>query len=128
LGPAAGGDCKLETKYKGFWTFKQMSQWEQATAVGAELNNLIQGAVEKAQEEAKKEWPGMDRDQNITFTTPNGNEWEQHQPKGPKDSWVLRNDTWIHPNKAGDTNLAATVAGAMCSHFDHWCGSDYRWN
>jgi len=126
-GPSAGNDCKGQIKDKGFFTFKTMSQWEQATAVGAELNNLIQNAVDKAKEEAKKEWPGTGRDDNIVFTTPNGNEWEQHQPTSG-DSWVLKNDTWIHPNKAGDTNLAKTVADAMCSHFDHWCGSDWRWS
>ena len=82
----------------------------------------------KAKERAKKLWPDTNRDDNLVYTQPDNGEWEDHQPKSDQGSWVLLNDTWIHPNKAGAGNLATTVTDAMCSHFGHWCGEDTEWN
>jgi hypothetical protein len=127
-GPARGYDCKSEKREVSTKDSRIVTQWDQATAVGAELNNLIQDAVMKAKEQAKERWPDTNRDDNLVYTQPDNAEWEQHQPKSDKGSWILLNDTWIHPNKAGAGNLATTVEEAMCSHFDHWCGGDHEWN
>ncbi len=127
-GPASGNSCKSQTREISRSDSREVSQWDQATAVGSELNNLIQDAVIKAKERAKKLWPYTNRDDNLVYTQPDNGEWEDHQPKSDQGSWVLLNDTWIHPNKAGAGNLATTVTDAMCSHFGHWCGEDTEWN
>lgn len=125
-GPASGNDCKGEKREISKNDSKEVSQWEQAIAVGSELNNLIHGAVDKAREEAEKRWPGTDRADNLVYTQPSEAEWEMHQPTS-NDSWIFKNDTWIHPSKAGDANLADTMTKAMCEHFDHWCNSGATW-
>jgi hypothetical protein len=127
LGPASGNACKSQKREISKNDSKEISQWDQAIAVGSELNNLIHAAVDKAKEEAKKEWPDTDRADDLVYTQPNETEWEEHQPKSPKGSWVFLRDTWIHPSKAGAANLADTVTKAMCTHFDHWCGPDTSW-
>jgi hypothetical protein len=125
-GPAAGNNCKGEKRPMSKENKTTVTQWEQATAVGNELNNLIHGAVKEAKEKAKKMWPDTNRDDNLVYTQPNESEWEDHQPSSG-NSWILLRDTWIHPNKAGAANLATTVEKAMCQHFDHWCG-DSEWD
>ena len=42
--------------------------------------------------------------------------------------WVFKNDTWIHPSKAGHAQLANTVTTAMCSAFGQWCGDQPAWD
>jgi hypothetical protein len=125
-GPASGNDCKSQTREISKNDSKEVSQWDQAIAVGSELNNLIHGAVDKAKEEAANRWPGTNRADDLVYTQPNEAEWEAHQPTS-NESWVFKNDTWIHPSKAGDANLADTMTKAMCTHFDHWCGSGTSW-
>ncbi|HTT94890.1 MAG TPA: hypothetical protein VMF55_09465 [Solirubrobacterales bacterium] len=120
-GPASGNDCKGERRPTSRDDSAKVSQWDQAVAVGAELNNLIHDAVMKAKEHARKAWPETNRDDDIVYTQPDEAEWEDHQPTSAH-TWVLLRDTWIHPNKAGAGNLADTVTKAMCRHFDHWCG------
>jgi hypothetical protein len=124
-GPASGKDCKGQTREISKDDSKEVSQWDQATAVGSELNNLIHGAVDKAKAEAEKRW-GSAVANNLVYTQPNEAEWENHQPTSG-DSWIFKNDTWIHPSKAGDSNLADTMTKAMCEHFDRWCNSGATW-
>jgi hypothetical protein len=127
VGPSKGNSCKSQEREVSRNDSRTVTQWDQAVAVGKELNNLIQDAVEKAKAQARSQWPDTNRDDNLVFTTPDQNEWEQHQPKSSFGSWILLNDTWIHPNKDGAGNLATTVEDAMCQHFDHWCGNS-EWN
>lgn len=127
-GPASGKDCKSLTRPIGPKEPKRVSQWEQAVAVSDKLDSLVVAAVKEAKAEAKKRWPNTDRADNIVFTRPNLAEWEAHQPGSPHGSWVFLNDTWIHPSKAGHTNLAQTVAKEMCSAYGHWCGqTEWKW-
>jgi hypothetical protein len=127
-GPSSGNDCKGETRPTSADNGQKVSQWDQAIAVGNELNNLIADAVDKAKDVARQQWPDTGRAGNIVYTQPDAQAWEAHQPKSGNGSWVLLQDTWIHPNKAGAGNLADTVAKAMCSSFGHWCGKDQGWN
>lgn len=120
-GPAYGRGCKTELRPISKTDPTKVSQWEQAIAIGSGLDNLIQKAVERARHEAAQKWPNTNRAQNIVFTVPDAAEWEAHQPHSPNGSWVFLNDTWIHPSKAGATNLAKTFAAAMCASFGHWC-------
>jgi len=126
-GPAAGNDCKTQRRQVSRNNSNVVTQWDQAVAVGRALNDLIQDAVGKAQDRAAQRWPGTGRDQNLVFTVPDADRWEQHQATSPNGSWVLLNDTWIHPNRDGAGNLAETVTKAMCKRFDRWCGSPIRW-
>jgi hypothetical protein len=123
-GPADGRSCKEETRALGPSEPKRISQWEQAVAVGDELDNLVAGAVEKARASVREKWPNTNRADNIVFTKPDPALWEAHRPNGTNTPWTILNDTWIHPSKAGAANLAETVAKAMCTSFGHWCG-DY---
>jgi hypothetical protein len=127
-GPASGKECKGQTRPISPGNSTEISQWDQAVAVGNELNNLISDAVDKAKDVARQQWPDSGRAGNIVYTAPDPKAWEAHQPKSDNGSWVLLQDTWIHPNKAGAGNLADTVAQAMCSSFGHWCGKDQGWN
>jgi hypothetical protein len=122
-GPSAGNNCKDERRPTSPAEPREISQWEQAVAVGNELNKLLGEAVEKARASARTRWPGTNRANNIVFTKPDPGLWEGHQPKSATGSWVFLNDTWIHPSQAGATNLAQTVAAATCSAYQHWCGA-----
>lgn len=126
-GPASGNSCKGEIRETSPSNSAKVSQWDQAVAVGNELNNLIEDAVEKAKSVAEQKWPDTARAENLIFTKPDAQQWEAHQPKSPQGSWVLLRDTWIHPNKDGAANLALTVQRAMCGEWGHWCGSDQGW-
>jgi hypothetical protein len=128
LPPSVGKDCKSLSRYTSSSSNTEVSQWDQAIAVGKELNNLIQDAVMKAKDQIKDRFPGTNLDDNIAFTTPDAAEWEQHQPTSGNGSWIFKNDTWIHPSEAGAGNLATTIEEAMCVHFDHWCGDSHEWN
>lgn len=123
-GPAYGHNCKSEERPISRTDPAKVTQWEQAVAIGSELNNLIEGAVEIARTEVRRQWPNTGRADNIVFTAPDTAAWEAHQPHSPNGSWIFLDDTWIHPSKAGATNLAQTVAAAMCTSFGHWCAGD----
>jgi hypothetical protein len=105
----------------------RVTQWEQAIAVATRLNQRIHHAVIEAQDWAKTQWPGTTRYQDLAWTRPDEAAWAQHQPHSPLGSWILRNDTWIHPSKAGAAQLAHTVTSAMCADFRHWCGATPHW-
>jgi hypothetical protein len=124
-GPASGKDCKSQTRDFSKNDSKKVSQWEQAIAVGSELNSLIHDAVDKAKAEAEKRWGPKVAD-DLVYTQSDEAAWEMHQPTS-SDSWIFKNDTWIHPSKAGDSNLADTMTKAMCEHFDRWCDSGATW-
>ena len=126
-GPSDGNKCKDETREESPEDSNKISQWDQAVAVSTVLNKMVAAAVAKAREDAKKRWPNTGRAHNIAFTMPDPVAWEAHQPKSPQGSWIFLNDTWIHPSQAGHTNLASTVAKAMCSAWGHWCGTPIRW-
>jgi hypothetical protein len=126
-GPSAGKDCKKELRPIGPEDPREVSQWQQAVAVGDALNAQLEKAVEKARAAAKKRWPNTGRANNLVFTKPDPALWEAHQPITGSPSWLFLNDTWIHPSQAGAANLAETVAAKMCSSFGHWCGTPIRW-
>ncbi|HEY2477376.1 MAG TPA: hypothetical protein VGI17_01470 [Solirubrobacterales bacterium] len=126
-GPADGDNCKSKVRPLSPTNPQQISQWEQAVAIGNKLDKLIEAAVEQAREVARKKWPNTGRPNNIVFTRPNPVEWENHQPHSKNGSWIFLNDTWIHPSKLGHENLAKTVAEAMCTSFGHWCGNPIHW-
>ncbi len=122
-GPASVKDCKSQKREISKNDSKEVSQWDQAIAVGSELNNLIH--VDKAKAEADKRWGPKVAD-DLVYTQADEAEWEKHQPTS-SDSWIFKNDTWVHPSKAGDDNLADTMTAAMCQHFDRWCDSGATW-
>lgn len=122
-GPSKGYSCKSQKRPVSPSQPKEITQWEQAIAVGSALDTMVRNAVLKAKQAAKKKWPGTDRADNIIFTKPDDGAWENHQATAA-DTWVFRNDTWIHPSRAGAANLAQTVAQAMCASFGHWCVSN----
>ncbi len=127
-GPAAGNPCPSQKQkvsecsscpVKGSTT-----QWEQAVAAQNAMNAKIAAAVGSVQQWAKTQQgisPG-----NLQMAVPNQDEWKKHQAKD-KDPWVFANDTWIHPSKAGHTQLAKTVTSAMCSAYGQWCGTQPAW-
>ena len=69
-GPAVGKDCKDQKREISKNDSKEISQWDQAIAVGSELNNLIHGAVDKAKEEATQRWGAKVAD-DLVYTQPN---------------------------------------------------------
>jgi hypothetical protein len=126
-GPAEGDSCHSQSRQISPHDTTRVTQWAQATAVGARLNERIHHAVIETQDWAKTQWPGTTRYKDLAWTTPGEAAWAQHQPHSPLGSWILRNDTWIHPSKAGAAQLAHTVTSAMCSDFRHWCGVTPHW-
>ena len=127
-GPAAGHSCRDEVRPTSFRDRTAVTQWDQAVAVGDAVNARIHDAVVQAQDWAKNEWPRTDRYKDLAWTQPDQTAWAQHQPDSAAGSWVLLNDTWIHPDKEGAAQLARTVTAAMCSDFRHWCGSRPVWS
>ena len=125
--PAKGNSCDSQKRPVGPQDPTVVTQWEQAVAVGNRLNEHIRKAVAEAQDWAKQEWPGTDRFKDIAWTAPDQAAWADHQPTSPADSWIFKNDTWIHPSQAGMTQLADTVTKAMCADFGRWCGTPPRW-
>ncbi|MCU0277853.1 MAG: hypothetical protein MUE31_03065 [Candidatus Nanopelagicales bacterium] len=127
-GPEAGNPCPSQKNkvsecsscpVKGATT-----QWEQAVAAQNAMNAKIAAAVGEVQKWAKTQ-PGLNP-ANLQLAVPDQNAWEKHQAWN-SDSWVFKNDTWIHPSKAGHTALANTVTSAMCSAFGQWCGDKPKW-
>jgi len=127
-GPASGNPCPSQKQkvsecsncpVKGSTT-----QWEQAVAAQNAMNAKIAAAVGEVQQWARTQ-PGM-KAGDLQLAVPDQNAWEKHQAPDP-DPWVFANDTWIHPSKAGHTQLAKTVTTAMCSAFGQWCGAKPGW-
>lgn len=128
-GPASGNSCPSQKQkvsecsncpVKGTTT-----QWDQAVAAQNAMNAKIAAAVGEVQQWAKNQ-PGI-KASDLQLAVPNQGAWEQHQA-WHSDSWVFKNDTWIHPSKAGHAQLAKTVTSAMCSAFGQWCGEQPRWS
>jgi hypothetical protein len=126
-GPAKGHGCGGETRWLSPKDHTQVSQWEQAVAVGDSLNEHIFNAITQARDWAKTEWPGTDRYTDLAWTLPDQSAWAAHQALSSDGSWILLNDTWIHPNRVGAAQLAKTVTEGMCAMFHHWCGSTPAW-
>ena len=127
FGPAAGIFCRYQFRPISPDNSTNVSQWDQAVALDNSMNDKIHAAVIQAQDWAKSEWPGTNRYTDLAWTTPDQSAWAMHQPEGPNASWIFLNDTWIHPNQAGQEQLAHTVTAAMCSDFHHWCGTPPAW-
>jgi len=126
-GPALGHDCRSLHRRVSPSDDTVVTQWDQAVALDNSMNAKIHDAVIQAQDWAKSEWPGTNQYQDLAWTTPDETAWAMHQPGSKAGSWIFFNDTWIHPNQAGQTQLAHTATKAMCSHFGHWCGSPPVW-
>ena len=120
-GPSKGHACTTQ-KYPEWHGphGKDITQFEQAVALGDDANSKLQAAVA----EAGKSAPAGQK--VIAYAAPDKAAWEQHEPWS-SDSWVFKNDTWVHPSVAGHRALARTVVGAMCADFQHWCGNPPRW-
>ena len=101
------------------------TQYAQAMAVQDAMNAKIAAAVGEVQQWAKTQ-PGIDP-ADLQLAIPNQSAWEQHQAWS-NDPWVFKNDTWIHPSKAGHAQLVNTVTTAMCSAFGQWCGDQPAWD
>jgi hypothetical protein len=121
-GPSSGTDCTKLSRMISPSDKSSVTQWQQATAVGDEVNDLIQEAVGHAQNWAKQRWPSQPRYKDLAWVMPDQIAWSHHQPTDPQ-SWIFRNDTWIHPSDLGAAQLAWTVTAAMCSDFQTWCPS-----
>ncbi len=126
-GPAAGNDCRGQTEKISDCSscpeYNGGSQWRQAVVAGNELNANLNAAVADAQRWA---------DQNgysgkLQLVQQDQNRWESHQAWNA-DSWVFKNDTWIHPSKAGHTEFARVVTTTACQVWGTWCGNPYRWD
>lgn len=120
-GPAAGNSCKSQTEkiYEGGKT----SQWEQGVAALNEINDKIASAVGQVQRWAVQQgWSPT----SLQMATPDLKAWEEHQA-WDADSWVFKNDTWIHPSAEGHKQLAKTVLAATCKSWGQWCGNKPAW-
>jgi hypothetical protein len=125
-GPASGNSCRDEIRPVSPQDHSKMTQWDQSGVVASAVNSKIQSVVSHVQDWAKTEWPGTDRYKDLAWATPDQAAWSAHQPPAA-GAWVILNDTWIHPDKAGAGSLARTVTEAMCSDWGHWCGSPPAW-
>ena len=119
-GPSQGHSCKDESYPNYNHPNEQVTQWQQAIVLGATLNDRVQQDVRTASIDGAR-LPGK-----ISFVLPT-DAWVNHQAWTGKDSWFFKNDTWIHPNVEGHAELAATVTGAMCRDYKHWCGDPPKW-
>ena len=96
-----------------------VSQFGQALALDRQLNDRIEAVVTQAA-------ASVGGQGKIFFALPDQAAWAQHQAWSD-DPWVFKNDTWVHPNVAGHTQLAATVLTAICRRYKHWCGTPPKW-
>ena len=128
-GPAAGNSCPSQTEKVSRCSSCKVegttSQWDQAVGAQDAMNRKIESAVAQAQLWARNE-PGISAS-NLQFATPDQSEWAKHQAWN-SESWIFKNDTWIHPSKAGHAQLAKTVTAKMCSAFGQWCGAQPAWD
>lgn len=128
-GPASGNPCPSQkqkvSECSNCPVDGSTTQYAQAIAVQDAMNAKIAAAVGEVQQWAKTQ-PGINPS-NLQLATPNQKAWEQHQAWDP-DPWVFSNDTWIHPSKAGHTQLANTVTTSMCAAFGQWCGDNPAWD
>ena len=126
-GPAAGNSCPSQTEKVSDCSSCKVegstSQWAQATAAQSAMNDKIAAVVGQAQAWARSQ--GMDASR-MQMATPDQDAWSNHQA-WHSDSWVFRNDTWIHPSKAGHTQLARTVTQRACQVWGQWCGDRPAW-
>jgi hypothetical protein len=127
-GPAAGNSCTSQ-KQKVSECSKcdvkgKVSQWDHFIGAHSALSDNIAAAVASAQKWAKNQ--GIDPTR-IQLATPNNAEWDEHQAWS-KDSWVFKNDTWIHPSKSGHTQLAKTVTQQTCASWGQWCQTNLQAN
>ena len=127
-GPASGNSCPSQVEKVSECSSCKVdgktSQWEQAIAAQNAMNDKIAAAVGTVQNWARSQ-PGM-KPTDLQFALPDQQAWADHQA-WHSDSWVFKNDTWIHPSKAGHTQLAKTVTTAMCSAWGQWCGAKPAW-
>ena len=127
-GPASGNSCPSQVEKVSECSSCKVdgktSQWDQAIAAQNAMNDKIAAAVGTVQNWARTQ-PGM-QPSDLQFVMPDQSQWSKHQA-WDSQSWVFKNDTWIHPSKAGHEQLAKTVTGAMCSSWGQWCGASPRW-
>jgi hypothetical protein len=108
-GPDQGNSCREEKHPNIVNPTVQVTQWQQAVALGRQLNFSIAKDVKAVRV------PG-----SISFVE-QSTEWENHQAWNA-ESWIFKNDTWIHPSKEGHRQLAESVTNEMCRLYKHWCG------
>lgn len=125
-GPSSGNSCVSQHRRESPGSRVRVTQWEQAEVVAAAVNDRILDAIGNVQTWAEHEWPARGRE-DLAIAMPDQIAWADHQPVASTDPWVILNDTWIHPNKAGAAQLARTVTETMCDSFHHWCGSPPAW-
>lgn len=127
-GPASGNSCPSQREKVSECSSCKVdgstSQWDQAVAAQNAMNDKIAAAVGSTQAWARG--AGIDP-ANLQFVLPDQSEWAKHQA-WDGDSWVFKNDTWIHPSKAGHTQLAKTVTAKVCQTWGQWCGAKPAWN
>jgi Ricin-type beta-trefoil lectin domain len=117
-GPAKGYAC-TSLKYPVWDGNGNLSQWDQAKALGGRANDNIQRVAAQAGRESGKP-------NDIRFALPDQGAWSGHQAWNG-DAWIFKNDTWVHPNDRGHEQLARTVTSSMCDAWKHWCGSPPSW-
>lgn len=118
-GPASGNSCASETQKVDAPGKPVVSQLDHAIGVGDAINSMIASTVAEVQ---NKQPNGKD----LQFVLPDQKAWLKHQATD-SDSWIFKNDTWIHPSDAGHTQLAKTVTNGMCLDMGRWCGSTPSW-
>ena len=79
-GPSKGYKCTSESRPTSKTDHARITQWDQAVAVGNDVNSRIHAAVVQAQDWAKREWPGTKRYADLAWTSPDETAWAQHQP------------------------------------------------
>jgi hypothetical protein len=121
LGPAQGHPCTSRIVTHQVWPGGRgdLSQWDQAKALGARANDRIADAARQAGSET-----GQPND--IRFALPDQGAWSDHQA-WTGNSWIFKNDTWIHPSVEGHQQLAKTAMRAMCDAWRRWCGDPPSW-
>ncbi len=127
-GPAAGNSCPSQqdkvSECSKCPVDGSTSQWAQAVAAQNAMNDNIAAAVGEVQQWAKANDLNP---ANLQIATPDQSAWADHQAWSSQ-SWVFKNDTWIHPSAAGHQQLAKTVTAAMCAAFGQWCGAAPAWD
>ncbi len=128
-GPAAGNSCPSQKQQVSECSRCRVdgstTQWEQAVAAQNAMNDKIAAAVGTVQDWARGQ-SGM-KPTDLQYVLPDPGSWQQHQA-WHNDSWIFKNDTWIHPSKAGHAQLAKVVTGKMCSAWGQWCGTQPAWD